>query len=124
MAWICGEARSQIRVGTIPGSHGVVWGLNDAVYSWIPKLGETFLEHRFEVLDEQRFGPTLLACKPATENWLMALEEAGSVIIKRGGEAGSQMSFSDYMALLSKAEVETREGVSLWIDIVVVVGRG
>ena len=53
----------------------------------------------------------------------MALEEAGSVIIKRGGEAGSQISLNDYLALLGEAEVETRGGVSLWIDIVVVVGR-
>ena len=91
--------------------------------SWIPKLGETFSAQRLEVLDDKRFGPNLLACKPATENWLMALEEAGSVIINRGGEAGSHISFSDYMALLSKAEGETRGGVSLWIDIVAVVGR-
>ena len=53
----------------------------------------------------------------------MALEVSGSVIIKRGGEAGGQTSLSAYLALLSQADVETRRGVSLWIDVVVVVGR-
>ncbi len=106
-----------------PWSTSGLIGLTDAFDNWIPALGESFSEHRIQVLDDKRFGPTLLACKPATENWLMALEEAGSVIIKRGGEAGSQISLNDYLALLGEAEVETRGGVSLWIDIVVVVGR-
>lgn len=97
--------------------------LKDTFHSWIPTLDESFSEHRLEVLDDKRFGPTLLACQPATENWIAALEEAGSVIIKRGGEAWSQISLSEYMALLSKAEVETRSGVRMWMDIVVVVGR-
>ena len=97
--------------------------LIDVLNRWIPALGKSFSEHRLKVLDDTRFGPTLLACKPATENWLMALEETGSVIIKRGGDAGSQISLRDYLALLSKAEFETRDGVSQWIDIVIVVGR-
>ena len=97
--------------------------LSDAFHSWIPTLGESFQEHRLKVLDDKRFGPTLLACKPATDNWMMALEEVGSVVINRAGEAGSQISLSDYMALLNKAEIETRSGVCQWIDIVAVVGR-
>ena len=97
--------------------------LSGAFHSWIPTLGESFQEHRLKVLDDKRFGSTLLACKPATDNWMMALEEAGSVIIKRVGEAESQISLNDYMVLLDKAETETRSGVCQWIDIVAVVGR-
>ena len=46
----------------------------------------------------------------------MALKETGSVIIKRGGEAGRQMLLRDYLALLSKAEVETQGVVSIEIS--------
>ena len=96
---------------------------NSNLISWIPTLAETFPAHHLHVLDNQRFGPTFLTRKPATEDWMMVLEETGSVIIGRGGEAGSVISRSEYMSLLGKAEVETRRGVSMWIDIVAVVGR-
>lgn len=97
--------------------------LNEVFHSGIPTLSGSFSEHRLEVLDDKRFGPILLAYKPATENLIAGLEEGGSVMIKRSGEAWSQISLSEYMALLNKAEVETRSGVRLWMDIIAVLGR-
>ncbi len=97
--------------------------LNSVFYSWIPRLAESFSEHDLELLDQKRLRPILLTCKPASDNWMMALEEAGSVIIKRGGDAGSQISLIEYLDLLKEAEAETRMGVRLWIDMLVVVGR-
>ena len=54
---------------------------------------------------------------------MMALEEVGFVIIGRGGEAGTQISPTEYSALLDKAAVEIQNGVCIWIDMQVVVGR-
>ena len=54
---------------------------------------------------------------------MMALEEVGFVILGRGGEAGGQISAKDYAALLNKVVADTQNGVALWIDMMVLVGR-
>ena len=89
----------------------------------MPKLAESFQQHGLTLSDHSRLGPTDLIRKPATDNWMMALEEVGFIIIGRGGEAGAQISPTQYSALLDRAAVETQSGVCIWIDMQVVVWR-
>ena len=63
----------------------------------------------------------MLLRKPATDNWMMALEDTRFVIIRRGGEAGRQISLEEFSTLLDKAALETQKGVCIWIDMQVVV---
>ena len=54
---------------------------------------------------------------------MMALDEMGSVIAGRAGEASDQINSSKYVTLVKEAITETQKGVLMWIDLVVVVGR-
>ena len=53
----------------------------------------------------------------------MGLEDIGFSIIGRGGKAGSHSSARMYSELLDIAAVETQDGVSIWTDVQVVVGK-
>ena len=89
----------------------------------MPKLAEKLQQHGLTLGDHSRFGPTDLIRKPATENWMMALEEVGFISLARRGEAGAQVSPAGYSALLDRAAVETQNVVCIWIDMQVVVLR-
>lgn len=89
----------------------------------MPRLAESLQKHGLTLSDYCRLDPTDLTRKPATDNWMMALEEVGFIIIGRGGEAGAQISPLEYSALLNKVAIETQNGISIWIDMQVVVGR-
>ena len=86
-------------------------------------LDNNLTQYGLRVLDQARFGPTDLLRKPVTDNWMMALEEVGFIIIGRGGEAGSDISQKEYAELLDQVVSETQNGVSIWIDMQVVVGK-
>ena len=89
----------------------------------MPKLAENLVLHGLTLREYSRLGPDSLIRKPATDNWMMALEEVGFIIIGRGGEAGSESSPREYSTLLDKVAAETQNGVSIWIDMQVVVGQ-
>jgi len=89
----------------------------------MPALSSTLLSTGLPILDDVRFGPTDLLRKPATDNWMMALEEVGFVTMGRGGEAGAQITPKDYAALLDRVVEETQKGVAIWIDMQAVIGR-
>ena len=89
----------------------------------MPALADSFPKHGLALLDYARLGPTDLLRKPATDNWMLALEEVGFLIISRGGSAGSQISAEEYSELLSKVSTEVQQGVYIWIDMQVVLGQ-
>lgn len=89
----------------------------------MPALHKSFPQHGLTLLDYSYVGSTNLLRKPATDNCMMALEELSFVIIGRGGEAGKEISAKEYSTLLDKAVAEVQNGVTLWIDMMVVVGR-
>ena len=61
--------------------------------------------------------------KAATDNWMMNLEESGRVITQRGGPVAMTMTPEEWHKLLGEAVGEAQQGVNLWIDFIVVVGR-
>ena len=92
-------------------------------HRWMPSLPSTLSNNGLTILDHPRFGSTDLTRKAATDNWMMALEEVGFVIMGRAGEAGGEITPEDYSDLLSRVVDETRSGVAIWIDMQVVAGR-
>ena len=86
-------------------------------------LADSFPKHGLVLLDYKRLGPTDLVRKAGTDNWMLALEEVGFIIIARGGSAGSPISSKEYSDLLSKASTEVQQGVNIWIDMQVVLGQ-
>ena len=86
-------------------------------------MPESLALHRLILGKQSRLGPDNLIRKPATDNQMMALAESGFSIIGQRGEAWSQLSSKENSALLDKAAVETQDGVSIWIDMQVSVGR-
>ncbi|MCJ1313574.1 hypothetical protein MMC25_007253 [Agyrium rufum] len=95
----------------------------DIQLGWLHILAESFPRFSLTLLDYVRLEPTDFLRKAATDNWMMALEEVGFIIVARGGEAGAQISSADYTLLLDQAMYETQRGVSIWIDMQVVLGR-
>ena len=93
------------------------------IIRWMPSLPSTLSNNGLTILDHSCFGSTDLIRKAATDNWMMALEEVGFVIMGRGGEAGGEITPEDYSDLLSRVVDETRNGVAIWIDMQVVAGR-
>ena len=53
----------------------------------------------------------------------MDLEEVGFIVNKRGGEARGHLSLAKFSALLDKAAIQTQNGVCIWVDMQVVVGK-
>ena len=90
---------------------------------WQPVLPDSFPPHGLKLTHFSRLGPLDTLRKPSTDNWMMALEETGTVIIRQGGKAGAQISLGEFSSLLEKVVGETQNGVNLWIDMMVVVGR-
>ena len=86
-------------------------------------MPESLSLHGLSLGEQSRLGPNNLIRKPATDNIMMGLEDTGFTVIGQGGEAGSQSSPKKYSALLDRAAVEIQNGVSIWIDMLVTVGR-
>lgn len=66
---------------------------------------------------------TPLLRKAYTDNWLMALDETSSVILGREDNIESRVTLDRFRALLRKTVREARNGINLWIDLQVLVGR-
>ena len=70
--------------------------------------------------ESKRFGPKNKIRKAATDDWMMALEETMFVMLSRGSESeDAKRQFAD---LLKKTVEETKDGVGMWIDWLIVVG--
>ncbi|KAI9719155.1 MAG: hypothetical protein M1828_006337 [Chrysothrix sp. TS-e1954] len=61
--------------------------------------------------------------KAYTDNWMMALEETVLNMMGKGSQATADLSVEDFGKIFDGTAKETSEGVELWIDIQVVVGR-
>lgn len=70
--------------------------------------------------ESKRFGPRDKVRKAATDDWMMVLEETMFVILNRRSESeDAKHRFTD---LLKKTVEETKDGVGMWIDWLIVVG--
>ena len=88
---------------------------------WVTKLPSSFQLSNLELVDTVRPPPVDALRKASTDNYMLGLEEIGAIAADRSTELlGSHEEFRD---LMKNAVQETQQGVSLEINMVVLVGR-
>lgn len=101
-------------------------------WTWMEKgaLARTMSQQQLTVVndierdrwsDPAEFEPLLR--RAYTDNWLMALEETSTVMLASRNRAESGISLEEFRSLLDHVTRETQTGISIWIDLQVVVGR-
>ena len=94
---------------------------DDVICRWVAELPTTFLSNNIELIGFTRFPPVNDLRKATTDNYLMGMEDIGVMAAsKPSALLGSHEEFRD---LFTKAVQETEQGVSLELDMIVVVGR-
>ncbi|KAL8825947.1 MAG: hypothetical protein Q9191_004101 [Dirinaria sp. TL-2023a] len=92
----------------------------DLDFRWLSNLSDRLSEQGLRVTESKRFGPMDKVRKAATDDWMVALEETMFVILNRSSESeDAKRRFAD---LLKKTVEETKGGVGMWIDWLIVVG--
>ncbi|KAK6613731.1 methyltransferase domain-containing protein [Botrytis cinerea] len=89
---------------------------SDLAFEWISNLAEICEQQGLKVVDSIRLPCNDIMRQMTTDNYLMGLEDLGYVVSERAlGERTA------YREAFNKAVLETREGVSISMDMVVVV---
>ncbi|KAI4240230.1 MAG: hypothetical protein L6R40_005259 [Gallowayella cf. fulva] len=90
-------------------------------FEWLSNLPALLTKGGLRVIESRRFAePKDKIRKATTDNWMMALEETMYVILNRSDEAEKEKR--RFQELLGMTVEETKEGVGMWIDWLVVVG--
>ncbi|KAI4124251.1 MAG: hypothetical protein LQ338_004909 [Usnochroma carphineum] len=93
-------------------------------YSWAANKAPILRDkHNLEIIAAHRYGPTDKLRKPATDDWLMAIDQMCCTVMRRGGEVGELVDPGTYIELMKGVEQEVIQGVMVWIDLMVVVAR-
>ncbi|KAL8715485.1 MAG: hypothetical protein Q9220_000820 [cf. Caloplaca sp. 1 TL-2023] len=79
--------------------------------------------HNLSILAAHRYEATKKLMKPATDDWITALDQQLCNVVRRRGEAAHLVEEAGYKELVEGMAGEIKAGVSFWVDIVVVVGR-
>lgn len=88
----------------------------------ISNLSSSFKSSDLELVNSIRLPPPINdICKASTDNYISDIEEIGA--IAAGKSSASVGSHEEFRELLKNAVQENQQGVSLEIDMVVVVGR-
>ena len=89
--------------------------------SWLSNLDDIFGKNGLDVVDAFRLPISDELRKASTDNFVLALEGIGAVAAgKDGALLGTHKAFR---TLFGKAVRETRDGVTISMDMVVAVGR-
>ncbi|TEY77513.1 hypothetical protein BOTCAL_0054g00290 [Botryotinia calthae] len=89
---------------------------SDLTFGWISNLAEICDQQGLKVVDSIRLPCNDIMRKMTTDNCLMALEDLGYIVSERA--LGKRTA---YRQAFNKAVLETRKGVSIAMDMVVVV---
>jgi len=89
--------------------------------SYISSLADIFASNRLEVIESFRLPLSDNLRRASTDNFIMALEEIGAIASAKDVELLG--TWDDYRALWKRALMETERGVSIGMDMVVIVGR-
>lgn len=84
-------------------------------------LSSSFKSSDLELVNSIRLPPIDDICKASTDNYILDVEHIGA--IAAGKSSASVGSHEEFRELLKNAVQENQQGVSLEIDLVVVVGR-
>lgn len=88
---------------------------------YISSLADVFVSNQLEVIDSFRLPITDHLRRASTDNFIMALEEIGSIASAKNVDLlGTPENFRE---LWKRAVMETERGVSIGMDMVVIVGR-
>ena len=88
---------------------------------WVSELPANFKSSNLEIVDSFRHPLIDELRKASTDQLMMALEEIGA--IAAGKSAPLLGSHEEFRELFKNAVVETQQGVSVGMDMVVAVGR-
>jgi len=89
--------------------------------SYISSLADIFVSNHLEVIDSFRLPITDNLRRASTDNFIMALEEIGAIASAKNVDLLG--TSEDFKALWQRAVTETEKGVSVGMDMVVIVGR-
>ncbi|KAL9117422.1 MAG: hypothetical protein Q9187_006041 [Circinaria calcarea] len=92
-------------------------------FDWISELASIFTAHGLALLDSSRLPISNDLRKASTDDWLSGLEDIGYVVTSRGGIANPLGTLKEFRELFNKMVKETQQGVSISMDMIVVVGR-
>ena len=90
-------------------------------FRWIAQLADSFATSGFQVLDSLRLPTTDPFRKSITELSLMAIESARRAASQQDGEAAD--SYRAFQETFDQAVLETQQGVSIGLDMLIVLGR-
>jgi len=89
-------------------------------YSWVGTLGSLFQRHRLEVIEDKRMRAKDELRKEMTDSLLMALSHVAQIAVRDGSMIGTDKNWEE---LWTKAADEIGQGVSITMDMLVIVGR-
>lgn len=89
--------------------------------SWLSHLYAIFEKNGLEVIDSFRLPISDELRKASTDNFVVALEGIGA--IAAGKDSTLLGSHEDFRTLFKKAVLETQDGVTISMDMIVAVGR-
>jgi hypothetical protein len=89
-------------------------------YSWLGRLGPLFEQHGLEVIDNQRTDIKKELRSVMTVSLLMIHDHIARIAVRNGCLVGTDKNWEE---VLAKAGEEIGRGVSITMDMIVVVGR-
>lgn len=89
-------------------------------YSWVPKLGSLLQQHGFEVLVDDRFEPRKDLRKAMSDSLLMVHDTVRRLALRNGKMPGTEEDFEELWASIG---AEINQGVSVLMDMLVLVAR-
>lgn len=91
-------------------------------YSWASNIGPILRDkHHLEILAAQRYGPINKLRKPATDIWSMSMSQMSSNVARQGGKGAEFVDPDMYTEMMDGVEDEVARGVTIWLDIIVIV---
>lgn len=89
-------------------------------FDWISRLDEIFREHGLDIVDTFRLDATNDLLKPMTDNFLTGMEMMSCYVDGEGNMVGTKRN---WVEMWSKAGEEINRGVTISMDMLVIVGR-
>jgi hypothetical protein len=95
------------------------WAMN-LDYSWVGVLGSLFQQHGLEVIEDKRMNVKKELRKAMTDSLLMMLNHVSRIAVRDGKMVGTDKNWQE---LWTKAGDEIGQGVSITMDMLIIVGR-
>ncbi|MCJ1247847.1 hypothetical protein MMC30_005062 [Trapelia coarctata] len=92
-------------------------------FTYQSHLADHLRKHQFDVLDSFRKPVRNDDRKAWTDDWMMALDEAGSNVLARHGARSLLGTAGQFQEMFDRALAETQKGVSIEVEMIGAVGR-